>query len=101
MEKVAASQGFHRIGQRQFPRMQIFSLEAWFKGQRPELPAPIAITIPKDKSAERAKRVRRPDPSQPEFFFGIEGTDQRAVPEGQVMNPDILPDDAFRADGAA
>jgi DNA modification methylase len=100
MEKIAASQGFHRIGQRRFSRMQIFSLEAWFKGQRPELPAPIAITIPKDKAAARAKRVRRPDPSQPEFLFGIEGKEQ-VVPEGQVMNPDILPDDAFRADGAA
>jgi DNA modification methylase len=101
MTKIASSQGFHRIGPRQIPRMQIFSLEAWFSGQRPELPAPIAITIPKDKSAQKAKRVRRPDPAQPEFYLGIEGKEAQGVPEGQVMNPDALPDDAFRADGAA
>jgi site-specific DNA-methyltransferase (adenine-specific) len=100
MTRIAASQGFHRIGDRQIPRFQIFSLEAWFKGQRPELPAPIAITIPKDKSAQQAKRIRRPDPTQPEFYFGIEGKEQQ-LPKGQVMNPDVLPDDAFRADGAA
>lgn len=100
MERIAASQGFHRIGQRQIPRFQIFPLEAWFKGQRPELPAPIAITIPKDKSAQAAKRVRRPDPSQPEFYFGFEGKAKEAS-GGQVINPDVLPDDVFRADGAA
>jgi hypothetical protein len=100
MTKIAAAQGFHRIGQRQILRFQIFPLEAWFAGHRPDLPAPIAITIPKDKSGQQAKRIRRPDPAQPEFLFGLEGKEQ-TVPEGQVMNPDILPDDAFRADGAA
>jgi hypothetical protein len=75
-------------------------LEAWFKGQRPDLPTPVAVTIPKDKLAAREKRVRRPDPSQPEFYFGIEGI-EKGVQQGQVVNPDILPDDAFRADNVA
>jgi len=100
MTRIAAWAGFHQIGPLRIERLQIFSLEAWFKGQRPQLPAPIAITIPRDKSGQQQKRIRRPDPSQPEFYFGIEGK-KKEVPEGQVMNPDILPDDAFRADGAA
>ena len=100
MVRIASAAGFHRIGRREIPRLQIFSLEEWYSGRRPELPAPIELTIPKDKLALREKKVRRPDPAQPEFYFGIEGT-EREVPEGQVLNPDILPDDAFRSDGVA
>jgi hypothetical protein len=49
--------------------------------------------------AAREKRVRRPDPSQPEFYFGIEG--KKELVKGQIVNPDVLPDDAFRADDVA
>lgn len=100
MNRVASSAGFHKIGSREMPRLQIFSLEAWFKSQRPDLPTPVTITVPKDKMAQRAMRVRRPDPAQPEFFFGIGGV-ERELEEGQVMNPDTLPDEAFRADEEA
>jgi hypothetical protein len=100
MTRIAASAGFHRIGSRQIDRLQIFPLEAWFKGQRPDLPAPVALTIPKDKLAAREKRVRRPDPAQPEFYFGIEGHEKQ-VRQGQIVNPDVLPDEAFRADDVA
>jgi hypothetical protein len=41
------------LRERALERLQIFSLEAWFKGQRPALPAPIAITIPKDSTGVR------------------------------------------------
>jgi DNA modification methylase len=99
MTRIAASAGRHRIGSREIDRFQIFPLEAWFKGQRPDLPTPVAVTIPKDKLAAREKRVRRPDPSQPEFYFGIEG--KKELVKGQIVNPDVLPDDAFRADDVA
>lgn len=103
MTRLAASAGFHRIGDRQFGRLQIVSLEAWFKGHRPILPAPLAVTLPKDKQALRERRVRRPDPAQPEFYFGIKGGGpvETELADGQYLNPDVLPDQAFRADGVA
>jgi DNA modification methylase len=94
MRSFAAGAGFYHIGNRSIPRLQLVTLGTWYSGQRPSLPIPISITIPKDKSLKAKKIGKRPDPAQPEFFFGIEGV-ERELADGQLLNPDVLTDDAF------
>ena len=100
MEKEAASFGIYRIGSSSFSRLQLISLPEWFAGQRPRLPIPIELKIPKDKSSPYRKRAKRPDPRQPQFAFSMEGGIAK-FNKGQVVNPTILPDDAIRHDGVA
>jgi len=100
MRKEAASFGIHRIGSTSLPRLQLVSLSSWFAGQRPQLPIPLQLNVPKDKSSPHRKRAKRPDPKQPQFTFAVEGTLSK-LPRGQVVNPSILPDDALRSDGIA
>lgn len=95
MKKEAALLGESRIGGKNFKRLQLCSLAEWFSGQRPELPVPIELTIPKDRS-HPSKRIRRPDPRQPQFTFLIKG-DRVDPKRGQVINPAMLPDDSLKA----
>ena len=95
MKKEAALLDESKIGAKSFKRLQLCSLAEWFAGQRPELPIPIELTIPKDRS-HPSKRARRSDPRQPQFTFLIEGG--KAEPKrGQVINPAMLPDEALKA----
>ena len=100
MRKEAASFGIHRIGSTTLPRLQLVSLPSWFAGQRPQMPMPLQLNVPKDKSSPQRKRAKRPDPKQPQFTFAVEGTLPK-LPKGQVVNPSMLPDEALRSDGIA
>lgn len=102
MRREALGLGIRRMGATKVPVLQLFTLPAWFVGQRPFLPMPLQLTIPKDKSARGQKRARRPDPRQPQLLLPVEGTTTPAkVRDGAVLNPDALPDEAIRADGIA
>ena len=96
MRKEAASLGDVRIGGKNFKRVQLCWLSAWFSGHRPELPTPIELTIPSDRSRLGGRRARRPDPRQPQFTFVLEGGQAKPKP-GQIINPAMLPDSALRA----
>jgi hypothetical protein len=99
MRREAASAHTFNIGTKTIPRLQVFTLDEWFAGQRPKMPTPVQLTVPKDKAASRkGKRAKRPDPKQPQFAFTIEGGIAKPQ-KGQVINPSALPDEAFR--GAA
>jgi adenine specific DNA methylase Mod len=102
MRREAASLGDARVGGKSFRRLQLCSLPAWFAGQRPALPIPVPLTIPKDKS-QPSTRVRRADPKQPQFTFVMEGggTPEIESLDGQIINPSLLPDEALRADVVA
>jgi site-specific DNA-methyltransferase (adenine-specific) len=96
MKKEAASLGEVRIGGRNFRRVQLCWLSSWFSGHRPELPTPIELTIPTDRSRPSGRRSRRPDPRQPQFTFVLEGSQAKPKP-GQIVNPAMLPDATLRA----
>lgn len=93
MHSAAGDAGVFRIGSTTFPRLQLFTLAQWFAGQRPPMPIPIAVEMPQDKSRQR--RVRRPDPAQPQFMFVMEG-DLSGPREGRVLSPIALPSGALR-----
>lgn len=97
MRQEAADAGKFKIGQTNYPRLQFVSMEAWFNGQRPQMPTPIPLQIPQDRT--RTKPPKRPDPRQPQFKFVFPGGDF-AVPEGQVINPKLIPDERLRSDVA-
>ena len=90
MRREAAGTGTFKIGSTTYQRLQLFTLAEWFAKQRPQLPTPIAVDVPQDKSRSKPKRVRRPDPAQPELLLPIAGSiiSPRA---GQVLNPTVLP----------
>lgn len=92
MRREASTLGEVKVGGKTFRRLQLFHLGAWFAGQRPELPVPIELTIAQDRSQRRPRRI---DPRQPQFAFVIEG--KTRAEKGQVLNPDMLPDDALKA----
>jgi DNA modification methylase len=99
MRREAASCGIHRIGSSTYSRLQLFSLSAWFAGQRPNVPVAIELHVPRDKSSPyRRKRLKRPDPKQPQFAFAVEGGISKPR-VGQVINPAVLPPEALRSDG--
>lgn len=98
MKKEATMYGRHKIGSTDFPALQVFSLAQWFAKQRPQLPMPIQLNVPKDKSVGGArKRAKRPDPLAPQFAFTIEGDLAKVgAGKGQVLNPRQLLDDALK-----
>ncbi len=71
MRKEAIVAGIAKTVHGQIPRLQIMSIEEWFRNERPLLP-PIE-TLPYaafSKTAHAAKQKRkRPDPNAPEFPF--------------------------------
>lgn len=99
MMKEAAKFPRHYIGSKGYPGLQIVSLQQWFAKQRPERPTPIQLNVPKDKSANR-KRVKRPDPREPQFAFTIEG-DLSKARKGLIINPQSLPDDVLKIEEVA
>jgi adenine specific DNA methylase Mod len=99
MLTFAAGRGGYHVGSTRFPKLQIFSLAQWFAGQRPRMPAAIAMNIPKDKSRSTRRRARRPDPRQPQFLFDVKGGLPN-IPEGQVLNPSALSEDSLRPEDA-
>jgi hypothetical protein len=101
MRREAAALGEARVGGGTFRKMQLVSLATWYSGQRPRLPIPVPLTLPKDKSSQPSgARSRRPDPKQPAFTFVIEGMVARPKRD-QLVNPAALPDDAIRVDDVA
>lgn len=97
MRQEAADAGVFRIGSATYQRLTLVSMEAWFAGQRPRLPTPIPLQIPQDRT--KAKAPKRADPRQPHFAFVFHG-DPVSVPEGQVLNPALLPAESLKT-GAA
>jgi DNA modification methylase len=97
MIKETTHFGRHKIGSSDYPALQVFSLAQWFAKQRPQLPIPIELNVPKDKSTRNRKRTKRPDPRQPQFAFTIEG-DVPKAPKGCVVNPRVLPDRMLKVD---
>jgi site-specific DNA-methyltransferase (adenine-specific) len=74
MRREAASLHTFNIGPLTLPRLQVFTLDEWFAGQRPKMPMAVPLIVPKDKGAsKRGGRMKRPDPRQPQFAFSIEG----------------------------
>jgi len=100
MRREAIGFGRTQIGGKNFQRLQLVHLSSWYAGQRPEMPIPIPLAVPKDKSLRPKVRGRRPDPKQPSFTFVVEGTLVGAK-KNQVINPSALPDEAIRMDGVA
>jgi DNA modification methylase len=96
MRKEARMLEGTKVGGKTFTRLQICSLTEWYAGQRPELPVPVELTIPKDRSRP-TKHARRPDPRQPQFTFVLKGSIAGDPKRGQVLNPAMLPDDALKA----
>ena len=78
MEKEAVIAGLAPIVHGQFQRIQILSVADWFVGKRlPQLP-PREQLAPAMLSAggRSAKKVKRPDPKQPELLFPFPGGKQ-------------------------
>jgi len=94
MRTEAASLGDQHVGGKPVRKLQLISLATWYSGQRPQLPIPVPLTIPKDKSVRAAGQIRRADPKQPSFTFLVEGV-QTKPRKNQVVNPSILPDEAI------
>ncbi|MCV0395917.1 MAG: site-specific DNA-methyltransferase [Rhizobiaceae bacterium] len=94
MRGEAAELGVHRIGSTTYPRLRIVDMASWFAGQRPQMPVAIEMRPVTDKSVPKPKRSRRPDPRQPQFSYVFTGGIEKAAEDGQVFNPDILPDEA-------
>jgi site-specific DNA-methyltransferase (adenine-specific) len=94
MRREAAEAGVFRIGSATYPRLQLVGMDAWFDGRRPQLPTPIPLNAPQDRSQRKASK--RPDPRQPQFKFVFEGEGLDA-PDGKVWNPTLLPIEKLRA----
>jgi site-specific DNA-methyltransferase (adenine-specific) len=99
MRSEAADAGVFRIGSTTYPRLQLVSMEMWFAGQKPRLPAAIPLRVPQDRSKGKIKPPKRPDPRQPQFAFVFHG-DALSIPDGQVLNPSLLPAESLKAGSA-
>jgi site-specific DNA-methyltransferase (adenine-specific) len=95
MDREAIEAGFYRLGSSPVPRLQIVTLAAWFAGQHPRMPVPLEFRVPGDRMTPRQHGVRRPDPTQPEFTFVVQGG-VTPSPKGQVLNPQYIPDGLIR-----
>ena len=93
MRGEAAETGKHRIGSKEYPKVQIVSLSAWYAGHMPDMPAALEMRVATDKSQPQRKKARRPDPSQPQFKY-VFTNEELEVPAGRVLNPALLPESA-------
>jgi site-specific DNA-methyltransferase (adenine-specific) len=77
MQKEAVVAGFASVVHGRIPRLQIISIEGWFRGERPRMP-PLeqlpyaAFSVPK----RQGKSKKRPDPNAPELPLSFQGGKQ-------------------------
>lgn len=72
MIREAASVGFADIVHGEIPKLQIVTIEDWFKGKRPLLP-PLEHLPSAAFSGRRRPPAARPDAEQPELPFAFVG----------------------------
>lgn len=75
MKAEAASFGFADTAHGHLPRLQIVSVEEWFKGNRPILPSlgHVSREYFQPERLQKTKKSRIPDPNAPEFKFSFSG----------------------------
>jgi site-specific DNA-methyltransferase (adenine-specific) len=75
MNSEAASFGYIETAHGHLPRLQIVAIEEWFRGKRPVLPSlgHVSKEFFEPEKRQSAKKVKRPDPSAPEFSFTFTG----------------------------
>ncbi len=75
MRAEAASFGFVDTAHGHLPRLQIVTIGEWFRGARPVLPSlgHVSREFFQPENRQAPKKMRRPDPSAPEFAFSFSG----------------------------
>ncbi|URK88787.1 restriction endonuclease [Rhizobium sp. RCAM05350] len=74
MNSEAASFGFVETAHGHLPRLQIVTIDNWFRGKRPTLPSLGHVSREFfEPEKQQRHRVKRPDPNAPEFTFSFPG----------------------------
>lgn len=73
MEKEAIVAGFANVVHGRLPRLQIVSIEGWFRGQRPQMPPLEQLPYAAFSAPKTRLKSKRPDPNAPELPLSFAG----------------------------
>lgn len=73
MQKEAVVAGFAKVVHGRLPRLQIVSIEGWFKGHRPQMPPLEQLPYAAFSAPQAKRKSKRPDPNAPELPLSFAG----------------------------
>jgi site-specific DNA-methyltransferase (adenine-specific) len=89
MAREAIGAGFGNVVHGRIPRLQVVSIRDWFDGRRPALPPREQLPYAAFSAPGEKRRVRRPDPNEPELPFSFIGGKANKNVVGH-LNPDMV-----------